>query len=128
MKKNYIKAVMTLLSTGKAVDVVLANLKEVLVRHGHVSIHADILKGLQVEMGRSTVESSAVLSIAKVGDAEQLAGAIKSALVSMKESGAEVRTIVDKTLIGGFKISHNGKTIDASYKTKLQELYRNITK
>ncbi len=119
---------MTLLSTGKAVDVVLANLKEVLVRHGHLSIHADILKGLQVEMGRSATESSAVLSIAKVGDAESLAEAVKSALVAMKESGAEVRTEIDQTLIGGFKISHNGKTIDASYKTKLQELYKSIIK
>ncbi len=128
MKKNYIKAIMELLAAGQAIDVVLAHLKEVLARRRHLSIHSDILKGLQAEMERSAKENAAVLFVAKVGDSAKLAAAVDAALSSMKESGAQVRTVVDETLIGGFKINHNGKTVDASYKTKLLTLYKNITK
>ncbi|MFM2381348.1 MAG: synthase delta subunit [Candidatus Parcubacteria bacterium] len=127
MKNNYIKAVIAELEKGSSVDVVLANLKKVLTKKGHLSIHGDILRGLQAELSRTTAKSEAVVFVANEADTQKFGSAIKAALVTMGEAGVATQTVVDKTLIGGFKVNHNGKMFDASYKSKLTALYRNVT-
>lgn len=39
----------------------------------------------------------------------------------------EIENVIDESLIGGLKISYNGKVIDASIKAKIQELQKKIT-
>ncbi len=128
MKKHYIKAMASLLTSGQSVDVVLAKLEALLKEKGHLSIHKDILEGLLVELSQETASSAAVVSIARESDAKKLENAIHHALLKLGDKNATMKLVVDETLIGGFKINHQGKAIDASYKNRLLELYRNIIK
>lgn len=128
MKHNYVIAVASLLTQGMSVDVVLANLEQTLRKKGHLAIHKDILRGLQVELSRKKQSDTPIVSVARVVDAETLKSTIGSALAVLGEKSVATTTVIDETLIGGFILNHKGKTIDASHKNKLLSLYRNITK
>lgn len=127
MKKSYIKAVTAMILEGQDINLVLKNLEAALVRKGHQGLRLDILQGVLKELEKVTVNDSATVVLAKESDEAKLKSAIEA---SLKKIGGELKSaniIVDPTLTGGYVATLKGKTIDASYKTKLLKLYRTIT-
>ncbi len=127
MKKSYIKAVIELIRSGQDIKDVLNNLEAALVRKGHQGLHLAILEGVVRELELIQGEEVSVITVADAKDAEKLEAAI---LASLKTIGGELKSAkieIDKSLTGGYIASHQGQTVDASYKTKLLKLYRTIT-
>ena len=54
---------------------------------------------------------------------KKLSGTIKDKL---NVENVEIKNEVDKSLIGGLKISYNGKIIDTSIKTRINEIKRKM--
>ena len=125
MIKDYVLALKAALASGQKPETVFANLGEVLARRGHSQLLGRILRTLERELGRGTTHLEPTLVVARDKDAG-------SPLVAklMKELGVETspRVIVDDSVIGGAKLSHNHTEIDATYKTALINLDRAITK
>ncbi|MFN3692620.1 MAG: F0F1 ATP synthase subunit delta [Candidatus Paceibacteria bacterium] len=125
MIKDYVLALKAALASGQKPETVFANLSRVLARRGHSQLLGRILRILERELGRGATHLEPTLVVAREKDT-------KSPLVAklMKALGVEgtPRVIVDDSVIGGAKLSHNHTEIDATYKTALINLYQAITK
>jgi F0F1-type ATP synthase delta subunit len=126
MEQQYVQAVVELLRAGGDADAVLAQLRTVLERKGHLSIHGAILKGVIAAFERSEASDAATVAIASEGERERRKDAIAEALQTLG-SEKDARIVIDPTLVGGFVATYGGSRIDRSYKKKLIELYRSIT-
>lgn len=128
MKKHYIKAIVQLILQGRDIDAVLSNLARVLKTKGHESLHAQILEGVATKLAfkRKMTASSVVVASSK--DAALFKDSIEKSLQKLNGSLEEALFTNDETLIGGYIATHNGVQINNSYKEKLVNLYRLITK
>ncbi len=127
MKQHYVDAVTELLLNGSDVSFVLKGLEATLKAKGYISLHAQILKGVQKKLEASSIQALSHVVVTKESDMKHFHAQIEA---SLKALGGKVDTsnvTIDTTLIGGYIASHQGKSIDASYKNKLVSLYRAIT-
>lgn len=127
MKKQYVKAVAELLLQGKDVEVVLGNLQKSLATKGMSQLYAGILHGVLVQLQAQQKSGAAQVTVAKAQDAQAFEDAITQALHALGTDLDEATVVEDKTLIGGYVASFNGKRLNNSYKEKLVSLYRSIT-
>lgn len=128
MKQHYVKAVTQLLQQeGADVERVLAGLKETLTAKGHASLHTQILVAVLHTLKESTTSTTAHIIVAKQHDVEHLQNEIETAFSKIGGSREGATITTDATLIGGYIATYNSRSIDASYKSKLVQLYRNIT-
>ncbi len=115
----YAKALKKLLSEGFDVNDAFANFIKVLKRRGAIGLLPKIVLQLEsMEMREQAYKPT--LSVARDSDFTM---ATKDAVVGV----LPVEKVIDKTLIGGYKIEQNGTLIDTSYKGVLLDLYRKIT-
>lgn len=129
MKDHYVQAVLESLAekdSAKDFDAVLKDLKRVLAAHGHANLLTAILRGvaraLPTESNHRPVVTLATDSKAHL---KQHAVAIKA----LEIEGSDDPIIKkDSTVIGGFKIKAADTVVDATYKTKLVNLYRQLAK
>lgn len=126
MKKNYITAVLEMLHDGQEPSTVLEGLKRTLKQKGHERLYASVLRGVERVLEAHGAETSRVV-VASNQAYEKQKTAILSALQSLSSVNTH-KVVVDETIIGGFIAEANDKQMDASYKTKLVSLYRNLTK
>jgi len=127
MKEHYIKAVVELIEGGQNIDQVLVNLEAALMRKGHQNLRLAILEGVVSELEQIVTNNTSTITLAKDVDETKFKSAVEASLQAI---GGEIKTAklkIDPSLTGGYIASHQGKTIDASYKTKLLKLYRTIT-
>ena len=125
MKNNYIEAVLEMIEAGKESKEVLAGLKKTLATRGHERLYAPVLRGVARVL--ESKEAAAVeVVVAKEADAKAFATAINEALQELSITEKPTVT-VDETVIGGFVVEGRTQRFDASYKTKLVQLYRKIT-
>ncbi len=127
MKDHYIQAVLESIREGKELDVVIASLARVLAVKGHQSLFGSVLKGVLRVIEAEASRTGAVVTVAKLADEQKHVAAIKVALEKMG-TNSSYTTEVDDTLIGGFIAEVNNTVHDASHKTALVNLYRNLTK
>lgn len=125
MKQAYITAVLEELLSGKDNEVVISNLKSVLIKKGHERLLGSILRGALRQLEHDIVSKAPQIKIAK-----QDAGLLNRAMTALKDLGDEVvlEPVVktDDNLIGGFVVTAANKQIDASYKRALLNLYRKV--
>lgn len=124
MKDNYIKAGFELLAAGQSVDLVLKNLEQVMIKKGHASLWASVLRGLVVQIERQNLQALPRVVVVKEKDL-----IIEKINLLLQELGSETKNftaVIDPTIVGGMKVSHNYRLIDKSYKTKLRNLYQAI--
>jgi F0F1-type ATP synthase delta subunit len=124
MKDNYIKAALELVEAGTPVETLLQNMKQVMDRRGHASLHAAVLNGLILALEAKVQSQVPTVVIAK-SDSDALSR-VESALAVLGHKAKDYRTVIDPSIVGGVIVSHNYKTIDQSYKTKLNNLYQSI--
>jgi F0F1-type ATP synthase delta subunit len=125
MKQAYITAVLEELLSGKDNEVVISNLKSVLIKKGHERLLGSIMRGALRQLEHDIVSKAPQIKIAK-----QDAGLLNRAMTALKDLGDEVvlEPVVktDDNLIGGFVVTAANKQIDASYKRALLNLYRKV--
>lgn len=104
---------------------VIAGLKVTLATRGHERLLSAVLMGVaRVLETRST--GIATVTVAKSTDTTAHKKAIAEALSTLGANDSEM--VEDDTLIGGFIAEHNHTRIDNSYKSRLVNLYRSLTK
>lgn len=125
MKQAYITAVLEELLSGKDNEVVISNLKSVLIKKGHERLLGSILRGALRQLEHDVVSKAPQIKIAK-----QDADLLNKAMMALKDLRNEVvlEPVVktDDNLIGGFVVTAANKQIDASYKRALLNLYRKV--
>jgi len=127
MKKHYIQAVLEMIRAGQNPDAVLSGLAQVLEVKGHQSLKASVLAGVLRILTAETKRTAASVTVSKAADIEKHKAAITKALSSiLAESDYVVHE--DAAIIGGFVAQSKNIIYDASYKTALVKLYRNIAK
>ena len=128
MKQHYVKAVTHLLQQeGVDVERVLTGLKDILIAKGHTSLHTQILVSVLHTLRESTTSTAAHITVAKQHDAQLLHKEIEASLAKIGGTQKAATITTDATLIGGYIATYNSRCIDASHKSKLVKLYRNIT-
>ena len=127
MKKAYVTALVETILAGKSIELVLADLKALLVRRGHERLWSQILKATARELAvkeRRIVPQLVVSKADKVSETT-----IKEALLVLGAAADSVyNETVDDTLVGGFTLRVRGLLLDKSYKRVLLNLYEKITK
>lgn len=125
MKQAYITALLDSLRTTTDVDGTLSRTYSVLQKRGHIRLWPAILRGVLRELEAHTQADVAHVYVAK--STADVTAEIKQALASLGATDTYEQHI-DDTLIGGYVVTYKDKILDASYKRKLVELYRRITK
>lgn len=127
MKNYYIKAVVALILGGQDINSVLKNLETVLVNKGHQSLRLAILEGLIRELTKVNQSNSSTITLARNSDETKFKANIVDSLKVIGGELESAKITIDPTITGGYIVTHKGKMIDSSYKTKLLKLYRTIT-
>lgn len=126
MKKHYITAILEMIKAGQSPDEVLTGLSKVLKAKGHEQLKAAILRGVLRILEAESDRRVTVIVLAKKDDAARYQAAIAKALSEL-DAEANYQVAEDATIIGGFVAKAKNTTYDASYKTQLVKLYRDIT-
>ena len=128
MKRQYIQSVIELLEAGEKPETVLTNLEKTLQSRGHSSLHRHILLGAFRKLSSRSRLNAPVVTIAKSEDKNKFASVIKDALVKLDAESKHTLFVEDESITGGFIVTYNHQSIDASYKSKLLNWYRVATK
>ncbi len=123
--KDYIEAGYTLIAQGKEVDVVLHNVKALLVQKGLLKLYPRVLRGLSEKVSRKNKTESTVLVVARDIDVERHK---KEIGVALSHIGGSERytTLIDPTVIGGFMVTGRGRRIDHTHKSTLLHVYQKV--
>jgi len=124
MKAVYVTVVCDALGEGHAPTKVLSGLRRVLKQRGHQRLHGSILRTVASRLTASQA-SRTIARVARLADVDTYQAVINKELVTLA-GGREPKVIIDETLIGGYQLEANSQRLDASYKTALHKLYRNI--
>jgi F0F1-type ATP synthase delta subunit len=121
---GYSEAVYKALQSGAKPAAVLANLKEVLSRHGHVALYPRILHAVLAMARKDDAHKTAVVRVARKEDRRKYEKEIEAFLKEHNLMDATVT--VDENLIGGYILEGEGMRVDASYKSSLLTIYQNL--
>jgi len=127
MKDQYTQAVLEVLHSGGEPKKVLQGLKETLAKRGHGKLEGAVLRSVYRKLQSQKSSKEAVVIVAKDEHLQKQKQAIQNALKSLSSS-ADYDVDIDESIIGGVIVRTKNQIVDASYKTKLVNLYRSITK
>lgn len=125
MKQQYINALLQMLKEGKDPTKILNGFKTTLKNRGHEALEASVLRGVLRVIEAKSIDG-AVVTVASAESYEKQAAAIAAALTDLGTT-SDPAVKVDETIIGGFVAEANNVRHDASYKSKLVNLYRSLT-
>ncbi len=95
--------------------------------HGREALLPRIASAFVRLAERETKRSDVVLTVAREKDERRAHKEIKEMLTRMKVESKDLKTQIDDTLIGGWRLEGKETLVDASYKNQLLELYNRVT-
>ena len=98
------------------------NLVLILKQRGHSKLLPSILKEYKKLLEQK--EDISIITVSRLADKKALEEAQKVSKMHFHDMESEVS--VNENIIGGFQVLSSTKMVDASYKTALRELYRNM--
>lgn len=125
MKNSYVTALTESIIAGESVDEVLASLRKVMEKKGHLRLWSQVLKA-SARVLASKLRSNApqVVLATDAGVSEER---ILKALKALGSEEKNYQKTIDSTLVGGFTARVKDTFYDASHKRLLVDLYRKIT-
>jgi F0F1-type ATP synthase delta subunit len=123
--RDYAHAAYQVINSGHGVDETLTKLKSVMQTRGSARLYPRVLKELVALLEKHVHRTVTTVTVARVKDISRHDLDIEKALMSL-EAAKEYTTVVDPTIVGGFKISKYDRVIDSTYKRRLVTLYRSI--
>lgn len=127
MDKAYAQALWRIVEGGKEPKKAVRALREALISSGREALLPRIARAFARIADRNTSQSSVVVSVAREKDS---GAAIRQSSVILKELGTspkDLKTRVDDTLIGGWRLEGKGTLVDNSYKKHLLSVYNRLT-
>lgn len=126
MKNAYVTALTESILAGTDIELALTRLRARLERQGHLRLYGQILKASARVLGAKLKETVPQVVVAKAGGVSR--ETLLSAIARLSADQTTYEEQVDETIVGGFIIRFKDQVLDASYKRRLLDLYRHITK
>ena len=123
-RKVYAEAIYRAITSGLEPEKALSGLRQVLTRHGHVSLYASILKDLLISLKKAENDTTATIVLARKEDRENYAKQIEQFVTETKATEAQI--VIDESIIGGFIAKTKTTKRDQSYKESLISIYRSV--
>ena len=127
MENAYAQALWQLVEKGMQPSKAIAALREALEKSGRVSLLPRIGRAFARLGARDERKNGLVLSVAREKDAHRAERAAKEYLKVMN-TDADLRIVVDDSLIGGWRLEGREVLVDASFKKQLLDIYQRATR
>lgn len=128
MEKTYAQVLWKLVAGGSTPHAAVQALKAKLQADGRTALLPRVARAFarlaEREAGRSTV----VLTVAREKDERHAKSAAKEVLAALDVEKEGLKTQVDDSIIGGWRLEGRGMLVDNSYKSKLLSIYNQVTK
>ncbi len=128
MEQAYAQALWKMIERGMAPHKAVHALHESLVAHGRESLMPRIGRALKRLAERNAATGDVVLTVAREHDVRTAHHQIKEVLSALGVEAHDLKTRVDDTIIGGWRLEGRETLIDASYKRQLLDIYGRVTK
>lgn len=128
MEQAYARALWKMVEGGMDAKKAVHGLLETVRAHGRAELLPRIGKAFARLAEREARKHDLIVSVAREADAEHGKRAAKAALRELGLEADDLKTRVDDTLIGGWRLEGRGVLVDASYKTQLLSLYERVIK
>jgi F0F1-type ATP synthase delta subunit len=127
MLNTYVTALVAELHTESDTTAALKNLRESMEARGHVALYPRVLRATLRRL--EAAPAPVTVRVARAEDVAAHTKAIAGALHTLSTpADATPEVVIDETLIGGFRVEHNHRVVDATYKNALISLYHRIIK
>lgn len=103
-------------------------IKKLLEKEGRAALLPRIARAFARFAEREGNKSDMVLTVAREKDERRAKSEVKEILASLEAHEATLKTQVDDTIIGGWRLEGRGTLVDHSYKARLLDIYHNVTK
>lgn len=127
METAYATALWKIIEGGTDHRKAVMALREKLQQDGREALLPRIARAFERIAEREAKKNDIILSVAKESDERKAKSAAKEALASMKVETDTLKTHVDESLIGGWRLEGKGVLVDNSYKKQLLDLYHRVT-
>jgi len=127
MQEAYAQALWKMVEGGLTPAKAVRALQETLKVHGREALLPRIASAFARIAQRETKRSDVVLTLAREKDGRHAHKEIKEMLTRMGVTSKDLKTQIDDTLIGGWRLEGKETLVDASYKNQLLELYNRVT-
>lgn len=126
METAYAQALWKIIGAGTAPKRAITQLRDNLALRGRLALLPRIARAFARHAERERARNTLTLSVGAAGAAEAKREA-KAVLSGMHIDQRDVETIVDETLIGGWRLEGREYLYDASYKKFLLGMYNRLT-
>jgi F0F1-type ATP synthase delta subunit len=127
MEQAYAQALWKIVERGTTPHKAVVQLQESLKASGRLALMPRIARAFGRIAEREAKSTDLVLTIASEAHESSAKRAAKEVLKEM-EIDADLKTQVDDTLIGGWRLEGKGVLLDHSYKKQLLDIYQRSTK
>src|SRR3990167_1366944 len=128
MQEAYAQALWKMVEGGLTPAKAVRALQETLKVHGREALLPRIASAFARIAQRETKRTDVVLTLAREKDERHAHKEIKEMLASIGVDAKDLKTQIDDTLIGGWRLEGKETLVDASYKNQLLELDRKSTR
>ena len=127
MEQSYAQALWKMVEGGMTPAKAVRALQETLKVHGREALLPRIASAFARIAQRETKRTDVVLTLAREKDERRAHKDIKEMLTRMGVASKDLKTQIDDTLIGGWRLEGRETLTDVSYKKALLDLYVKVT-
>lgn len=133
MEEGYAQALWKVIQAGTSAQKAVHALTDTLKARGRLALSPRIAKAFGRIAARESAREGLVLTIAQESDQHHAHAEAKKVFAEIGVVGndmpahAGLKTEVDDTLIGGWRLEGRGTLIDASYKKQLLDIFSSVT-
>jgi F0F1-type ATP synthase delta subunit len=127
MEHTYAQALWNMIEEGTAPSKALRALRDSLKENGRESLLPRIGRAFARIAERETRRSDMVLTVAREKDERKVRTQVKEVIAKLGIDGKDLKTRIDDTLIGGWRLEGRGHLVDASFKKQLLTMYNRTT-
>lgn len=127
MELAYAQALWKMVEGGMTPAKAVRALQETLKIHGREALLPRIASAFARLAQREAKRSDVVLTVAREKDERRAHKEVKELLTRMGVESKDLKTQVDDSLIGGWRLEGKETLVDASFKNQLLELYNRVT-
>ena len=127
METAYAQALWKMVEGGMTPVKAVHALRDTLKVHGREALLPRIGSAFARIAERESRRNDVVLTVAREKDERHAHKEVKSMLAAMGIETKDLKTQVDDTLIGGWRLEGREMVVDASYKNQLLELFNRAT-
>lgn len=126
MENAYAQALWKMVQGGMTPQKAVAAIKETLAAHGRTALMPRVARAFARIAEREARKSTMVLTVARESDEKSSKKSAGEVLHQLGIESEGLKTQVDDTLIGGWRLEGRGLLVDQSYKERLLSMYTRV--